>query len=222
MLTTLIITAALGSLLGHQAAYALFWAIVALVSAVAVTVFAGARPLPRLADRSHLLHRLSWLARYGTGAVLLCVSTFVGGLAGSAVAAGTTESQLDALTQLIGVVGAYAFQIALVIFLGWLAIDMWRLTADARTAGFTQGGEVGRWPRLGAGDVRAGRGSLGACPQRTRPGVDDRIHRDRVRADADESRLAVNRLAPRRFHQGRGRPTFAGAGPATFGSKKGG
>jgi hypothetical protein len=138
VLTVLIITAVLGSLLGHRAAYALFWAIAALVSAVALTVFAGARPLPRLADRSHLLHRLSWLVRYGTGAVLLCVSTFVGGLAGSAVAGGTTESQLESLNHLIGMVGAYAFQIALVLFLGWLAIDMWRLTADVRTAGFTQ------------------------------------------------------------------------------------
>lgn len=148
VLTVLIVTALLGSLLGHQSAYALSWAIVALVSAVAVTVFAGARPLPRLADRSHLLHRLSWLARYGTGAVLLCVSTFVGGLAGSAVAGGTTESQLDALSQLIGIVGVYALQIALVLFLGWLAIDMWRLTADVRTAGFTQ---VARW--VGGPDV---------------------------------------------------------------------
>ena len=148
MLTVLIITAVLGSLLGHQAAYALFWAIAALVSAVALTVFVGARPLPKLADRSHLLHRLSWLVRYGTGAVLLCVSTFVGGLAGSAVAGGTTASQLEALDHLIGIMGAYAFQIALVLFLGWLAIDMWRLTADLRTAGFTR---VATW--VGGPDV---------------------------------------------------------------------
>ncbi|WP_454117576.1 hypothetical protein [Microbacterium lacticum] len=70
--------------------------------------------------------------------MLLRVSTFVGGLAGSAVAGGTAEAQLDALSHLIGIVVAYAFQIALVRFFGWLAIDMWRLTADVSTAGFTQ------------------------------------------------------------------------------------
>ncbi|WP_242086915.1 hypothetical protein [Microbacterium lacticum] len=134
----LIVTAVLGSLLGHRIAYALFWALVALVGAVAVIVLAGARPLPRLANRSHLLHRLSWLGRYGTGAVLLCLSTFLGGVAGAAAGEGATATQFEALSALIEEVGAYAIQIAIVLLLGWLAIDMWRLNADQRITGFAR------------------------------------------------------------------------------------
>lgn len=148
VLTVLISSAVVGSLLGHRIAYALFWALVALVSAVAIAVFAGARPLPRLADQSHLLHRLSWLVRYGTGAVLLCLSTFLGGVAGSGAAGGTTGSQLDALSSLIREVGVYAFQIALVLLLGWLAIDMWRLNADRRIAGLTRAAAWAVGPNL--------------------------------------------------------------------------
>lgn len=148
VVVVLIASAVVGSLLGHRFAYALFWALVALVSAMAIAVLAGARPLPRLADQSHLLHRLSWLGRYGTGAALLCLSTFLGGLAGSGVAGGTTASQLDVLSSLVGEVGVYAFQIALVLLLGWLAIDMWRLSADRRIDGFTRAAKWALGPAL--------------------------------------------------------------------------
>lgn len=157
VLSVLIVCALIGSLAGLRAAYALVWSLIALVAAVAALVLAGARPLPRLADSSHLLHRLSWLCRYGVAAVLLCISTFLGGLAGSSSVAGTVEMQFQSLSSLIGTVGAYATQIAVVIFLGWLAVDIWRLERIARVAGFHPHCQLDRRSTCSARDLDAGR-----------------------------------------------------------------
>lgn len=135
---TVYLVAGFGSLFGQGWAIALFWSATLLVAGVTITVLAGARPLPRLADQSHLLNRLSWLGRYGTAAFLLCVSTFLGGLAGTAVPGGSAQQVGDALSSLVGAVGTYAIQAAMVIFLIWLAIDVKRLGADRRRAGFAR------------------------------------------------------------------------------------
>jgi hypothetical protein len=79
--STLYLIAGLGSLAGQTWAHALFWSLTILVAGVTIAVLAGARPLPRLADQSHLISRLSWLGRYGTAAFLLCISTYLGGMA---------------------------------------------------------------------------------------------------------------------------------------------
>lgn len=90
----------------------------------------------RLADQSHLVNRLSWLGRYGTAAFLLCVSTFLGGMAGVAVPTGSAQQVADTLYLLIGAVGIYAIQAAIVILLTWLTIDVKRQGVDRRRAGF--------------------------------------------------------------------------------------
>lgn len=138
VLSSLYLIAGMGSLFGQTWAYALFWSLTALVAGLTIAVVAGARPLPRLADESHLLHRLSWLGRYGTAAFLLCASTFLGGLAGTAVSVGSAQQVADSLLSLVGDVGLYAVEVALVIFLVWLAVDVRRLGADRRRAGFTR------------------------------------------------------------------------------------
>lgn len=135
---TVYLVAGFGSLFGQAWAIALFWSATLLVAGLTITVLAGARPLPRLADQSHLVNRLSWLGRYGTAAFLLCVSTFLGGLAGTAVPGGSAQQVGDALSSLVGVVGTYAIQAAIVIFLIWLAIDVKRLGVDRRRAGFAR------------------------------------------------------------------------------------
>lgn len=138
VLSTLGFIAGVGSLVGEAWAFALFWALTALVAALTLSVLAGARPLPRLADQSHLLFRLSWLGRYATAAFLLCASTFLGGMAGTAVPAGSAGNVTDTLMLLVQVVGIYAAQIAIMILLVWLAIDVRRLGVDRRRAGFTR------------------------------------------------------------------------------------
>lgn len=138
VLTTLYLVAGIGSLFGQMWPIALFWSLTLVVAGLTMTVLAGARPLPRLADQSHLLYRLSWLGRYGTAAFLLCVSTFLGGMAGMTVPAGSAQRVADALSSLVGVVGTYAIQVAIVIFLVWLAIDVKRLGVDRRRAGFAR------------------------------------------------------------------------------------
>lgn len=135
MLSMLYLLAVVGSLSGHTWAISLFWSLMILVAATTVAALAGARPLPRLADRSHLVSRLSWLGRYGTGAFLLCISTFLGGLTGAATAVGSAQDAVDALFQLVGSVGLYAIEIAIVIFLMWLAIDVGRLGIERRRTG---------------------------------------------------------------------------------------
>tara|TARA_R110002020_G_scaffold39986_4_gene118266 strand:- start:1750 stop:2397 length:648 start_codon:yes stop_codon:yes gene_type:complete len=138
VLTTLYLVAGIGSLIGQVSAIALFWSLTIVVAGLTITVLAGARPLPRLADQSHLVNRLSWLGRYGTAAFLLCVSTFLGGMAGVAVPAGSAQQVADALSSLVGAVGIYAIQAAIVIFLTWLTIDVKRLGVDRRRAGFAR------------------------------------------------------------------------------------
>lgn len=137
VLTTLYLVAGIGSLFGQMWPIALCWSLTLVVAGLTMTVLAGARPLPRLADQSHLLNRLSWLGRYGTAAFLLCVSTFLGGMAGMAVPAGSAKVT-HALSSLVGAVGIYAIQSAIVIFLVWLAIDVKRLGVDRRRAGFAR------------------------------------------------------------------------------------
>lgn len=138
VVTTLYLLAGIGSLAGQAWAIALYWALTVLVAGLTTAVLAGARPLPRLVDQSHLLNRLSWLGRYGTAVFLLCVSTFLGGMAGTAVPAGSAQRVVDSLSSLVGTVGLYAAQAAMVIFFAWLAIDMRRLGADGRRSGFAR------------------------------------------------------------------------------------
>lgn len=138
VVSTLYLMAGFGSLAGQTWAYALFWSLTILVAGLTLAVLAGARPLPRLADQSHLISRLSWLGRYGTAAFLLCVSTYLGGMAGTAAPSGSAQQVADSLSSLVGAVGTYALQAAIVIFLIWLAIDVKRLGAERRREGFTR------------------------------------------------------------------------------------
>ena len=138
VLLTIAIVTTVGSLRGQTWAFALFWSLTIIIGGLALMVLAGARPLPRLADQSHLLARLSWLGRYGTAAFLLCVSTFLGGLVGTAIPGSSAQQAVDGLTSLVQTVGLYAVQAAVVIFLVWLAIDSWRLGGKGRQEGFTR------------------------------------------------------------------------------------
>lgn len=155
VLSTLYLVACAGSVAGKTWAYALFWSLTILVGGFTVAVLAGARPLPRLADQSLLLNRLSWLGRYGTAALLLCISTYLGGMAGAAVPAGSTHQVADSLSSLVGAVGIYALNVAIMIFLIWLAIDVKRLGVERRRAGFTRSVKY-----------LAGNGAARVCDQR--------------------------------------------------------
>lgn len=138
VVSTLYLIAVVGSLAGQTWAYALFWSLTILVAGLTLAVLAGARPLARLAGQSHLISRLSWLGRYGTAAFLLCVSTYLGGMAGTAAPSGSAQQVADSMSSLVGAVGIYALEIAIVIFLILLAIDVKRLGADRRREGFTR------------------------------------------------------------------------------------
>lgn len=56
VLTTLYLVVGMGSLYGQTWPIALFWSLTLVVAGLTMTVFDGARPLPRLADQSHLLN----------------------------------------------------------------------------------------------------------------------------------------------------------------------
>lgn len=55
-----------------------------------------------------------------------------------AIPAGSAQQVADALSSLIEIVGIYAIQAAIVIFLSWPAIDVMRLGVDRRRAGFAR------------------------------------------------------------------------------------
>jgi hypothetical protein len=65
------------------------------------------------------------------------------------------QQVVDSLSSLVGAVGIYALQVAIVIFLIWLAIDIKRLGADRRREGFAR-----------AVAYVAGNGVARACDQR--------------------------------------------------------
>lgn len=113
----------------------LFWALMAVTAIATLLALAGARPLPALAERSHLFLRMSWLVRYGTATAVLCLSTFLGALAG--FQAGTSDAQtiVDGVGGLLGVVGIWAAKIAAVLFFGWLVADIYRMSERHRRSG---------------------------------------------------------------------------------------
>jgi hypothetical protein len=113
-------------------AQSLFWALIVLVTAASVLILAGAKPLPALASQSHLFKRLSWLLRYSIATALLCLSTFLGALAG--FTAGGTDGQAlaDGAARLVGEVAIWAVRIGAVLFFGWLSADFFRMGVDRR------------------------------------------------------------------------------------------
>jgi hypothetical protein len=116
-------------------AESLFWAVIVLVAAASILVLAGAKPLPAIASKSHLFKRLSWLLRYAIATTLLCLSTFLGALAG--FTAGGTDGQLlvNGAEALVGEVAIWAVRIGAVLFFGWLSVDFFRMSLSRRRKG---------------------------------------------------------------------------------------
>ncbi|WP_349897663.1 hypothetical protein [Parafrigoribacterium soli] len=126
---TIIITAS------QQWAQALFWAVIALTATLTFIALAGAKPLRPVGERSHLLHRLSWLGRYGTAAAVLCASTFFGALAGSTADQPDVQSLVTTASGVVGFVAAWAARIGATVFFGWLVVDVIRMGKSRRKKG---------------------------------------------------------------------------------------
>lgn len=127
---------ALGGTLGSAPwGVPLFWSLMILIALVTAFALSGARPLPALKEQSHLLLRLSWLGRYGTATAVICISTFLGALAGTQLGTTDVQSVVDAATGLVGTVTLFAVNIAAVLFFGWLVIDIWRMGRSHRREG---------------------------------------------------------------------------------------
>ncbi len=116
-------------------AVALFWALMALTASATMLGLAGARPLAALSERSHLFLRLSWLVRYGTATAVLCLSTFLGALAGFQAGASDAQTIIGGVGGLLGAVGIWAAKIAAVLFFGWLVVDVYRMSERRRRKG---------------------------------------------------------------------------------------
>jgi hypothetical protein len=119
-----------------------------LTASVTAFAFLGARPLPALKEESHLFLRLSWLGRYTTAASVLCVSTFLGALAGIRVGEPDAQSIVDGVSGLIGTVASFAAQIAALLFFGVLMIDIWRMGESRRLEGIERSLRKLRGPGL--------------------------------------------------------------------------
>jgi hypothetical protein len=116
--------------------------------AVACALLLAARPLTPLRERSHLVGRLGWLVSFMLAAVLLCLSAFVGAIAGAQVRIDQTGLQLGHLGALLRSVLSIAIGGGLFLFFVWLAADVWRLGPDGRLAAIVRGARfVARpWP----------------------------------------------------------------------------
>lgn len=99
---------------------------------VACALLLAARPLTPLRERSHLVGRLGWLVRFMLAAVLLCLSAFVGAIAGAQVRIDHTGFHFGQVGPLLHSVLSIAMGVGLFLFLAWLAADMWRLGPDDR------------------------------------------------------------------------------------------
>jgi hypothetical protein len=96
---------------------------------------AGAKPLRPLAERSHLLRRLSWLGRYGTAAALLCASTFLGAISGFTAGKSDAQSLVDGASSVVGLVAVWAVRLGATLFFGWLVVDVFRMGKSRRAKG---------------------------------------------------------------------------------------
>lgn len=119
----------------RTAAVAWLWTTVA----VACALLLAALPLSPLRERSHLVGRLGWLVRFMLAAVLLCLSAFVGAIAGAQVRIDQTGLQFGQVSTLLQSVLSFAMGAGLFLFLAWLAADVWRLGPDGRIESIVRG-----------------------------------------------------------------------------------
>lgn len=119
----------------RAAAVAWIW----ITVAVACVLLFAARPLTPLRERSHLVGRLGWLVRFMLAAVLLCLSAFVGSIAGAQVRVDETGFQFGQVGALLRSVLSIAMGGGVFIFLAWLAADVWRLGPDGRIESIVRG-----------------------------------------------------------------------------------
>jgi hypothetical protein len=119
------------------ATIALVWLASTIV--VACGLLLAAAPLTPLRTTSHLLMRLEWLSRFVIAAVLLCVSAFVGSLAGAQVRFDDAGVHLGQTGTLLRSVLSIAIGTGLFLFLIWLAADVWRLGQERRLAAVLRG-----------------------------------------------------------------------------------
>lgn len=106
---------------------------------VACVLLLAALPLTPLHTRSHLVLRLGWLAKFMLAAVLLCVSAFIGAIAGTQVRIDQTGLQFGEVSALLQSVLSIAAGLGLFFFLAWLAVDVWRLGQDGRIDSIVRG-----------------------------------------------------------------------------------
>ena len=109
---------------------------------VACVLLLAARPLVPLRERSHLLGRLGWLARFMLAAVLLCLSAFIGAIAGAQVRIDEAGLQFGQMSTLLRSVLNIATGVGLFLFLAWLAADVWRLGPDGRIESIVRGAKL--------------------------------------------------------------------------------
>jgi hypothetical protein len=74
-----------------------------------------------------LLGRVIWLGRFMIAAILLCLSAFIGAVAGAQVSVDKGGLHFLGTGVLLRSVILIAVEFGVFVFLGWLVIDMWRL-----------------------------------------------------------------------------------------------
>jgi hypothetical protein len=98
----------------------------------AFAVLFAAEPLPRLQDSSHLLGRLAWAGRFFVAAVVLCISSFVGAIAGASILVDKTGMHLNGTGATLRAVLANAGEALILILFAWLLFDLVRFKTSGR------------------------------------------------------------------------------------------
>jgi hypothetical protein len=98
-----------------------------------IWIFAfAAEPLPRLQDSSHLLGRLAWAGRFFVAAVVLCISSFVGAVAGASILVDKAGMHLNGTGATLRAVLANAGEALILILFAWLLFDLFRFKFSGR------------------------------------------------------------------------------------------
>lgn len=106
------------------------WVIATAIFTLAVLL--AAEPLPRFQDKSQLLVRLVWFTRFMVGAIALCISAFIGALAGASVAIDGAGIHLNSTGALFRSVIVSAAEAAILLFFAFLISDVVRFGRTGR------------------------------------------------------------------------------------------
>jgi hypothetical protein len=132
VLSTIAVAEAMGAFAGAQWVVAVGTGLVLTILVFSLAVLCAAEPLPRLQDSSHLFGRLAWAGRFLFAAVLMCISSFVGAVAGATIVVDKSGMHLHGTGATLRAVLAIAGELLILILFAWLLFDLVRFKSSGR------------------------------------------------------------------------------------------